>query len=51
MTVRVPELLPAAVGVKVTLIVQAPPAASDDGHALAAKGPVVDTLVMVNEVD
>lgn len=50
-TVRVPEALPAAVGVKVTLIVQVPPAESDDGHVLAAKGPVVDTLVIVSEVD
>jgi len=50
-TVRVPELLPATVGVKVTLIEHIPFGAMDAGQALAANGPVVDTLVMLKEVD
>jgi hypothetical protein len=49
-TVKVPAMLPAAVGVKVTLITQLPAAATDDGHVVAAKGPVVVTLVTVNAV-
>ncbi len=49
-TVKVPETLPAAVGVKVTLITQVPAAAMDAGHDVAAKGPVVVTLVTANAV-
>ena len=49
-TVKVPDTLPAAVGVKVTLITQVPAAGTDAGHDVAAKGPVVVTLVTVNAV-
>jgi hypothetical protein len=49
-TVKVPETLPAAVGVKVTLITQLPAAGIDAGHVVAAKGPVVVTLVTLKAV-
>lgn len=49
-TVKVPDTLPAAVGVKVTLITQVPTAGMDAGHDVAAKGPVVVTLVTINAV-
>jgi len=51
MTVRVPELLPAAEGVKVTLITQFPLGGRDAGHALAANDPEAETLEMLMGVD
>ncbi len=50
-TVSVPEILPAADGANVTLIAQVPFGAMDVGHADAAKGPTVETLVTFNVVD
>jgi hypothetical protein len=45
--VTVPVLLPTAAGVKVTLMVQLPPAATLAPHALvSAKSPVAEMLVM-----
>jgi hypothetical protein len=49
-TVRVPETWPMADGINVTLITQLPEAGTV-GHVVAAKGPVVVTLVTVNDVD
>jgi hypothetical protein len=43
--------LPAADGVNVTLIAQVPFGAMDVGHADAAKGPTVETLVTFNVVN
>ena len=50
-TVNVPEIWPTVVGVYVTLIAQLPPAGIEAGHVLAAKGPVVVTLVTPKAVD
>jgi len=47
-TVRVPVTLPVAAGVKVTLITHVPVAGMDAEHVVAAKGPVVVTLVTLN---
>ncbi len=49
-TVKVPVVLPVTVGVKVTLITQLPAAGMDAGHDVAAKGPVVVTLLTANAV-
>ena len=49
-TVKVPETLPVAVGVKVTLIAQVPAPGMDAGHPAATKGPVVVIFVTVNAV-
>lgn len=38
-------------GENVTLITHVPPAATDAGHVVAVKGPVVLTLVTVKAVD
>jgi hypothetical protein len=50
-TVRVPTTWPVAEGVNVTLMVQVPLGAIEAGQLLAANGPVVETLVMLNAVD
>jgi len=50
-TVNVPVLVPPVVGLNVTLIVQLPPAATDEEQLfVCAKSPLVAMLVIVTEL-